>query len=524
MSAFDLRLAAPALAAWLAAVVVAHHRPAVGFIVAVLGALGAALLTIVGSGRTAGRRRLAAASCLCAAGAAAAVAWRVSALERSPLRPLAERHAHVTIELRVDDDPQRLRPHPGLDSGRTLVGTRATALLVADEQGTRWRLHVPVFVLAGGNEWLGLQPTQRIRAEGVLQPGQRGRFQAATFAARGPPITVSPAAGWQSAADRVRDALQRAAVHLPPAAGGLLPGLVDGDTSRLPDTVAADFTTTGLSHLVAVSGTNVSIYLAALLAVCRRLVPRIGGRIAVAVAGLACFVVVARPHPSVLRAATMGLVLTLGRAAGGGLSGVGVLGAATLLLVYADPALATNYGFALSVVATAALLVAAPPLTDLLARRLPRSLAEALAIPLAASTACAPLIVTFAGTISVYAVPANMAAEVAVAPATVLGVAAAAVAPWWSTGGAVLATLGAIPCAWIVSVARVFAALPGATLRWPPGAVGGVALAAVELSVAAAVAFFGHASQLLRYRSIRDDGFGSPEPTRPRPPHGDRRR
>jgi competence protein ComEC len=55
----------------------------------------------------------------------------------------------------------------------------------------------------------------------------------------------------------LRRGLQQAAGALPTDEGGLLPGLVEGDTSRLDPRLQADFRTTGLTHLTAVSGTNV---------------------------------------------------------------------------------------------------------------------------------------------------------------------------------------------------------------------------------------------------------------------------
>src|SRR5581483_9136330 len=81
--------------------------------------------------------------------------------------------------------------------------------------------------------------------------------------------------------------------------------------------------------------------------------------------------------------------------------------------------------------------------------------------------------------VSLVAVPANVLAEPVVAAITVLGFAAALVAPIWLGAGAALAWVAGWPCRWLVMVADYFGGLHGATLPWPGGADGGVLLLAV---------------------------------------------
>ena len=223
-------------------------------------------------------------------------------------------------------------------------------------------------------------------------------------------------------AGRIETDLRTAASPLPKGPRGLLPGLVDGDTSGFsPDLVAA-FRTTGLTHIVAVSGANVAIVLGAALVIARRMRAGLRAQALVGVLTIIGFVIVARPQASVLRAAAMGLVAVLALATGRRRRALPALCAAVLCLIYIDPTLARSVGFALSVVATGALLVLAPPLRTWMARRLPGWLADALAVPTAATLACAPLIASISGQISLASIPANLLAEPAVAPATILGV------------------------------------------------------------------------------------------------------
>jgi competence protein ComEC len=134
------------------------------------------------------------------------------------------------------------------------------------------------------------------------------------------------------------------------------------------------------------------------------------------------FVIVARPQASVLRAAAMGLVAVLALATGRRRRALPALCAAVLCLIFIDPTLSRSVGFALSVAATASLLVLAPRLRSRMARRVPGWLADALAVPTAAALACAPLIALISGQVSLASIPANLLAEPAVAPATILGV------------------------------------------------------------------------------------------------------
>ena len=239
----------------------------------------------------------------------------------------------------------------------------------------------------------------------------------------------------QRAAGTLRAGLRRAVARLPSGPRGLLPGLVVGDTSRMPPVLVDDFRTAGLTHLVAVSGANVAIVVGFVLLGARwlgargRLLPVLG---LLAILG---FVVLARPQPSVLRAAVMGGVALLALATGRRRTSMGALGAAVLLLVLVDPWLARSYGFVLSTLATAALVVLAPGWTAALHRRgVPSAMAAAVAVPLAAQAVCGPVVAMLAGQVSLVAVLANLLAAPAVAPATVLGVLATVASRVSATG------------------------------------------------------------------------------------------
>jgi competence protein ComEC len=169
----------------------------------------------------------------------------------------------------------------------------------------------------------------------------------------------------------------------------------------------------------------------------------------------------------VLRAAVMGAVVVIGGLVGRRAQPLPALAAAVLGLIVVDPFLARTPGFAMSVLATAAIVLAARPVAARLGRVMPRPVAVALAVPTVAQIACTPVLVVAFGQIGVWAVPANVVAGVAVAPATVVGVLCAVSAVPLPGIASALAWIAAVPAAWLAGVARVFAALPGAGLALP---------------------------------------------------------
>ena len=480
----ELRLLVPAAAAWLTAGLALMTSPTQGLVAgAVLGVGGVVTACVSRGDRRRVRTRVLSVALICAAGAAAAAAWRVAAVQRGPLPRLARAHSSVTLVLVVTGDPHLSAGSSTQAFAQQLVVLTARAVTVTTPDGST-AISSPLVVLTTANGWLDLQPTERVTAVGRLSLPMPGELVTAVFDARGPPALVGRPSLPEVVAGHIRTGLRSAASPLPSAPRGLLPGLVEGDTSGLsPDLVVA-FRRTGLTHIVAVSGANVAIVLGAALAVARQLGARRRAQALIGVLTIVAFVVVARPQASVLRAAAMGLVAVLALATGRRRRALPALCAAVLCLIYVDPTLSRSVGFALSVVATGALLVLAPPLRERMSRRLPGWLADALAVPTAATIACAPLIASISGQVSLASIPANLLAEPAVAPATILGVVTAGLAQVSMGAAQLVARVAGIPCAWLVIVARTFARLPGAAVPWPRGARGSLTLALLLVSAA----------------------------------------
>ncbi|MFF4485172.1 ComEC/Rec2 family competence protein [Streptomyces sp. NPDC001544] len=517
----DLRLVPPALAAWATAALALDAPP--GWTV---GIAAACLVTgvLLLSGRAPARdspsgwsRVTVAAVLLCVAAAAVSAGLHGADLRRGPVPALARQYATVTAEIEVGSDPRLSRPRvTGDHAAPVAVLVHAEVRRVETSDGTVAVTRTPVLVIvdAGAPEprgtpgeratgvraaWLGLLPSTRLRVSGRLAPGAAGGDRtAAVLRVRDgwAPEVVGRPNGPQRLAGRLRAGLRDATDGLPGDARALLPGLVVGDTSRITPELDDAFRQTDLAHTLAVSGSNLTILLALLIGppgLAQRaersgLAPRLGLSLR-ATALLAAvltlgFVVVCRPDPSVLRAAACGTVALLALATGRRRSLVPALATAVLLLVLYDPWLARGYGFLLSVLATGALLTLAPRFGAALRRRgVPARLAEALAAAAAAQAVCAPVVAVLSARVSLVAVPCNLLAEVAVAPATVLGFAALATAPVAMPLAKALAWLAGWPAGWIAGVARGGAGLPGAGVDWPGSWTGALLLVAVTVAV-----------------------------------------
>ncbi|MET9023148.1 ComEC/Rec2 family competence protein [Actinopolymorpha sp. NPDC004070] len=463
----DARLVPVALAGWLCTVLI----PVVPLVPAAGGAVAAALAGVVLVGRRSRPGevlgRSAGLACLGAAVLTSVTLLHVSAARSGPVPGLAANASVATTELRVRTDP-RVRSSPGHRS--TYVVLEADVLRLT-RHGVTTAVRTPV-VVTGPATWSRVEVGQRVRAVTRFAPTDRGERAAAVLAARSPPALLERAGSLDQAASRLRAGLRAAVAGLPPNERGLVPALVVGDVSRMPEQLEEDFRTAGLSHLTAVSGTNLTILLAFVLGAARWAGVRSWGLPLVGAGCAVGFVVLARPEPSVLRAAAMGVVGLAGLAVGSRRHGVPAVACAVLMLLLVDPWLGRTYGFALSVLATAGIVVLGPPFSDALARWLPRFAATAIGVPLAAQLACTPVVAVLSASVSAVAVVANMLVAPAVTPATVLGIAATLVSPVSVSVAGVPGHLAGYAARWIVEIGTRAARLPGASLTWPSSALG----------------------------------------------------
>jgi competence protein ComEC len=409
------------------------------------------------------------------AGFGFAVAMRAEAVDRHPITAAFGTAAPVTVT--PTESPVSL--------GRGRLMFRATLQRLRDAQISG---RVVVFARASDfeSDGDGLMVGRPVRFTARVSRPSRRDLTVAVLNASGHPA-LGTAGAVQRAAHAVRGRFV-AAVRgaLPVEEAAMLPALVLGDTSAVTAETDRDFRAAGMTHLMAVSGANVTIVCAAVLFSARLIGPR--AAVVLAALTLIAFVVVVEPTASVLRAAVMGAIGLAGLLSSRRRQAIPALCATVLVLLALAPQLAVDVGFALSAVATAALVVIAPVWSRrLVGRGCPKPLADALAIAAAAHVVTAPLVAGISGRVSLVAVGANLAAAPVIAPITVLGSAAAVLSVLWPPGAQVLVRFTGPELWWVVRVAQWSADAPAATLPVPSGVAGVLLVAGVTALIAVVV-------------------------------------
>lgn len=418
-------------------------------------------------------------------GAGIAATCAVALLIRQEQRyahPLTDVTGKVTVTMVVRDDPVligeerhgRVRTRVTVDA----IGTRGVPAAAAELTGD-----------VGG--FADLLPGQRVRALVRVRPPPWGTVLVASLTASGAPTVVGRPPVHQRMAGAVRDRLQITSSRaLSAAAAGLLPGLVIGDVRSMDPVVREQFRDAGLSHLTAVSGSNFAIVCGAVLLGVRAAgaSPRVAAVLgAVTIVG---FVILVRPSPSVVRAAIMGGVGLLALLSSRRAQAFPALGAAVIGGLLWWPELALQPGFALSVVATAGLVVWAPRLRDRLrAARVPAGLAEVLAMAIAVQVVTAPVVAMVTGTFSVVGILANLLVAPVVALISVVGTVAALLGVLGPAGGAGAAAAELLirglgpELWWMLWCARTLGGPGWANIPVPDGVAGAAVVGLVTATV-----------------------------------------
>ncbi|WP_343287175.1 ComEC/Rec2 family competence protein [Gordonia sp. SID5947] len=501
----DYRLVVPAVVVWTVSLVGLFGSSTALWVIVIAGVVGSA--TCGAAGRL-GRASWAVTSfvvVICGLAAATAVALAIR-LDARADHPLTHIDGKTRVSLIIRDDPVVLDPGER-------VRVRVDVVAVA---GRECR-HVPAELSGPAAAWVELVPGQRVSAL-VRVGAPRGHdLMVARLSAVSEPRLLGRPPPHQRLAGEVRQRLRVVSARaLGPDASGLLPGLVLGDTSMLDPQVRDDFRAAGLTHLLAVSGSNFAIVCGAAVLGIRSLGASPWTTAVVGVVVLVGFVILVRPSPSVLRAAMMGMVGLLALVGSRRAQAMPALGAATLVGVLWWPELAVAPGFVLSVVATAGLALWSGGMRDWLrARHVPALLAELVAMAVAAQLAAAPVVAVLSGRFSVVGLLANILVVPVVGLVGVVGTAAA-------VGGAVGGPDGVCAgCAelviralgpelwWMLTCARILGSVRWAAVPVPPGVLGGIVVAVA----AALIVFALHMAARLAMRR-RDGGVRTRGPGR----------
>jgi competence protein ComEC len=257
----------------------------------------------------------------------------------------------------------------------------------------------------------------------------------------------------------------------PPEEAGLLLGLVLGDDSHLDPALERDFQATGLGHLLVVSGENVSMVLAPMLALAVWLGLTRWPRFLLCLVTVGFFVVLTGAEPSVLRAGVMATLTLVGVLMGRPRSTASILAGAVLVLLVLDPWLVWSIGFQLSVAATGGMVTLATPLAERIGRLLPAPIALAAGTTIAAQLGVTPLLLFHFHEVPGVTILANLAAFPAVAPSLLMGIAASLAGLVWLPAGRFVSVFALAPMRYLRLIADTLAKAPIASVTTRGGPV-----------------------------------------------------
>lgn len=279
-----------------------------------------------------------------------------------------------------------------------------------------------------------------------------------------------------------------------PSGAPLVLGLTTGDTSLIPKHLLDQMKSVGLTHLVAVSGANCAIVMAAILVPLAQTRIRRANRVLLGTLALVGYVLLVGFQPSVLRASVMLGFVFIANAMGRKVHPLDAISLAILLLLLVDPWLAAEAGFGLSVLATVALLSLAPAIALRLEAKLPIWLSLPVALVLATQILCLPILVSLGSKVGVAAIFANLIAAPLVAPITILGMAAFLLSLFSSPLAAWLFSLAAYLATPIVGIAESLSKPELTGFVWLDGPLG-IALA-ISISLCITVWLLTHRRKL----------------------------
>jgi competence protein ComEC len=285
----------------------------------------------------------------------------------------------------------------------------------------------------------------------------------------------------------------------------LAAGIVLGQDERISRDTVEEFQASGLAHLLAVAGQNVTLL--AVLALPILGAAGLGRRTRLAgVLGLICiYVPLTGAGPSIMRAGAMGAAATVAQLSGRPASQWYALMLASAFTLAIDPRAWLDAGWQLSFAAVVGILCLGPHLRRAL-DRLPDALAEGAAMTVAATLATAPLLAFHFERLSIVSLFANLLALPVVAPIMWVGTLAATAAQFSTGAAALLNAVNGFCLAYLAAIAHWSARLPGAVVSLKIGSPLALALAYIVPAAVVAGYFLvrGHrVAKLVRRHRLR---------------------
>lgn len=280
---------------------------------------------------------------------------------------------------------------------------RAESMSAGANRERVYNLRIPIRVIA--TEKLEFIPGEKVKILGTLIKSEERKVAGLLLAQSGEAISLFRP-NLQGALEGLRTKLRVSASMIGGDAASLLPGLVIGDTSLQTPEFSKLMIGAGLSHLTAVSGANFAIISAFIFALLGQFITNRRIQLVVTFLVLIIYVILARPTPSVVRAATMVAIYLFAKFSGKRTLAANTLAIAVSAILLINPYLAFEPGFILSVLATTGLIFLAPKIAERIPG--PRVIGELISIPTSATLLCAPYILFMSGRLNLGTIVLNV--------------------------------------------------------------------------------------------------------------------
>lgn len=370
------------------------------------------------------------------------------------------RDSYINLRLRIESIQQGDAAQPV--GGLVLIrAPRYPARFYGDRLSVTGRLETPpVFDTFNYKDYLarfGLYSVIRRPRIKELASGQGNPFWAAMYAFK----------------TRASESINRS---LAEPYASLLNGILLGIETGIPRALYESFNLTGTSHVIVISGSNISVIAAILLLLGQHIFGKQYAPL-LAIIGIGLYTFLVGADAAVSRAAVMGLVFILAIWSGRPGMAINALFFSGLVLSLLNPLILWDVGFQLSFMATLGLIVLVPPLERITFAALQRIfntehvglamalLTELLLITVAAQIITGPLIIYHFGRLSLVALVSNMLILPAQPPIMIVGGLAALGGMLWPPLGQLLGWLVYLPLAWTVWVVEQTTRLPLASLE-----------------------------------------------------------
>ncbi|MGD8603997.1 MAG: ComEC/Rec2 family competence protein, partial [Anaerolineales bacterium] len=261
----------------------------------------------------------------------------------------------------------------------------------------------------------------------------------------------------------------------PDPEAALMAGILLGDESAISDDVRRDFNQTGTTHIIAISGFNMTIIAGLFINLFGRWLGQRKGLLAAGIA-IGVYTLLVGADAAVVRAAIMAGVSLVARRWGRQVDAMASLGAASWLMTAANPLTLWDVSFQLSYAATLGLILYAEPLAawfvrvssgwlgEKRAQQLSGPVGEYLLFTLAAQVTTAPIMAYYFNRVSLISLLANPIILPLQPAVMMLGGLAMMVGTVWLAVGRVLAWLAWPFPAFTIRAVRWMADFPNASL------------------------------------------------------------